>query len=176
MVLFVPIIVLLYVTIKQLFSNESRIIIKEAVTVVRDVKNAISLVEKVDEVSKEISNENVTTEENFSITNNNEPDSSEYFKYYTKEQLTEMKKICLRKSRSDGKEGYEHHAIDQAVSKWKGIPYREFMETFAKGKFHKDKSGIYRITKKWTIPLVEHSGSFRSTTIYETDKYLYLFE
>ncbi len=96
-------------------------------------------------------------------------DSSQFFQFYTKNQLTELKKICFWRARTDGKQGYEHHAINQSVEKWKGVPFDEFMETIRKENFCADKDGkTYFITEKWTIPAVKQDGIFKPATIFRT--------
>ncbi len=138
----------------------------------RKINHFVYFCEKVSDFVK---NETIT--EN-SKTTESEFDSSQYFQFYTKEQLTELKKICFWRSRSDGKQGYEHHAIDRAVGKWKGIPYQELMETFRKENLCTDKDGEwFFVATKWSAPALKQDGIFKPATILRTtNKHLKLKE
>jgi|GEM_PF-3059396 len=96
-------------------------------------------------------------------------DSSQFFQFYTKNQLTELKKICFWRARTDGKQGYEHHAINRAIEKWKGIPFEELCETIRKENLCTDKNGEwFFISTKWTAPAEKQNGIFKPTTIFRT--------
>ncbi len=158
--------ILLSITLKHCIDVRDIEAAKEAVETARDVYSVVQFAKNVKKVSDKI--EETQTVNTTTTTSNEEPDSSEYYKYYTKEQLTELKRICLPRLKKDGNGAIEYHAIEQAVFKWvKGIRFEEFMET-ATARVIPHEGSLYRITEKWTTPVVEYQGVYRAATIYRT--------
>jgi len=159
---------ILFYIFSKILSNDSIKAIEKTAKVIRETKKIHNFAKTLNEVAK---NSDKTTE----ATNNdknNKIDSSEYYKFYSKSQLSEMKKCCLPVYKN-GK--LEFHAVDQAVFKWHGkISYEEFMNTF-KSKQFVTKKGLYRITEKWSMPMVEHNDGLRAGTIHNTNNYLKTF-
>jgi len=84
-----------------------------------------------------------------------------------------LKQISYPTFKDDGtKNGRRcYHLIDQAITKWRGIPFDEIMNTFKNGKKGVDiKSGTpLKYNDKWIIPLNEHNGLNKAATIFRTE-------
>ncbi len=160
--------VFISITLKHCISVKDIETAKETVEVVRDVYSVTKFAKNVKDISNAV--EETQTVTTTTTTSNEEPDSSEYYKYYTKEQLTELKKHCYPTPVKDGVR--EYHAIDQSVKKWGGVPFREFMDLFKRGKeysFPKKPDQKFLSTEEWTSPLVYHNGILKPKTIFRTN-------
>jgi len=154
---------ILFYIFSKILSNDSINAIEKTAKVIRETKKIHNFAKQLNEISK---SKDKTTEATGSDKNNN-IDSSEYYKFYTKSQLSEMKKYCMRWHNSETDQPY--HAIDQAVYKWHGhISYGEFMNIVKNGVEITTKKGIYKVTEEWSAPTGNVSGVNRAATIIKT--------
>jgi len=153
---------ILFYIFSKILSTDSIKAIEKTAKVIRETKKIHNFAKELNEVAK---SSDKTTEATGNDKNNN-IDSSEYYKYYTKAQLSEMKKYCLPVF---GEHKTEFHAIDRAVDRWHGhISFDEFMNTVKNGVEITTKKGIFKVTEKWSAPTGYISGEKKAATIYKT--------
>jgi len=136
---------------------------KKAVSTIRTAERVMQLAEEninAETETKKSAENNWVTDDGVTVANP-----------YTLEETEQLKQISYPTFKDDGtKNGRRcYHLIDQAITKWRGIPFDEIMNTFKNGKLKKESNGKpYIYSEKWVIPLKDHNGIPKGCTIYRT--------
>jgi len=136
---------------------------KKAVSTIRTAERVMQLAEEninAETETKKSAENNWVTDDGVTVANP-----------YTSEETEQLKQISYPTFKDDGtKNGRRcYHLIDQAITKWRGIPFDEIMNTFRNGKKGFDAKGKpVKYDDNLIIPLNEHNGIQKGTSIFRT--------
>jgi len=138
---------------------------KKAVSTIRTAERVMQLAEEninAETETKKSAENNWVTDDGVTVANP-----------YTTDETEQLKQISYPTFKDDGtKNGRRcYHLIDQAITKWNGIPFKEIMNTYKNGQKGIDPDGNFvRYTDEWIIPLNKHNEINKAATIYRASK------
>ncbi len=140
---------------------------EKATRPVREVVNTVRTADKVLKLTDETAKNEAVTEESVWVTYEGDTLPNPYTKAETEQLIEISNPRIVNDGSQNGRRAY--HLIDQSISKWNKIPFDEIIEAFRNGKLAKDLDNkLYIFNEKWVLPVIEHNGKLKATTIYRT--------
>jgi len=161
--------VLAWQLMNKLWADNAKIVrtaqtAKKAVSTIRTAERVMQLAEEninAETETKKSAENNWVTDDGVTVANP-----------YTTDETEQLKQISYPTFKDDGtKNGRRcYHLIDQAITKWRGIPFDEIMNTFKNGTLGKDANGkLYKYNDKLILPLNEHNHALKATSIFKAE-------